>query len=142
KDNWTGAWATAIGPEQASNPPPTDAKQPRPRFKRGILDETPVADQPADRKPRRRFNTGTLQVTEETPQAPAPQPVRRRLQKPREETPQAPTPKRAQLTTKSTVPHIQPPLGVPQGGAFGAARPKAKAKPRAKSNSDKPESSV
>ncbi len=29
EDTWTGAWATAIGPEQAPNPPPTDAKQGR-----------------------------------------------------------------------------------------------------------------
>ncbi|MFM7982378.1 MAG: hypothetical protein ACKPKO_23965, partial [Candidatus Fonsibacter sp.] len=36
KDNWTGAWATAIGPEQTSQPP-TDAKQPRRRFKPGVL---------------------------------------------------------------------------------------------------------
>ncbi|MFM7978791.1 MAG: hypothetical protein ACKPKO_05695 [Candidatus Fonsibacter sp.] len=59
---------------------------------RGILDETPVADQPAVKKPRPRFKTGILQVTPETPQAPAPQPVRRRLRKPIEETPQAPAP--------------------------------------------------
>ncbi|MFM7987670.1 MAG: hypothetical protein ACKPKO_50990 [Candidatus Fonsibacter sp.] len=54
EDNWAGAWATAIDPEQASNPPPTDAKQPRPRFKKGVLQVTqePVADQPADKKPR------------------------------------------------------------------------------------------
>ncbi|MFM7978626.1 MAG: hypothetical protein ACKPKO_04860, partial [Candidatus Fonsibacter sp.] len=83
EDNWTGAWATAIGPEQASNPPPTDAKQPRPRFKGGILDETPVADQPANKKPRPRFKTGILQAPQETPgvNPPAVQRARPRFQK-------------------------------------------------------------
>ncbi|MFM7978878.1 MAG: hypothetical protein ACKPKO_06140, partial [Candidatus Fonsibacter sp.] len=52
----------------------------------------PVADQPANKKPRPRFNIGVLQVAQETPQAPAPQPVRRRLRKPIEETPQAHAP--------------------------------------------------
>ncbi|MFM7977980.1 MAG: hypothetical protein ACKPKO_01580, partial [Candidatus Fonsibacter sp.] len=62
-----------------------------------------------------------MQVTPETPQAPAPRPVRRRLRKPIEETPQAPAPKRTRITTKSTVPHMLPPSGGPQGGAFGVA---------------------
>ena len=51
---------------------PTD-KKPRRRFKTGVLQvaqETPVAYTPTDKKPRRRFNTGVLQVADETPQAP------------------------------------------------------------------------
>ncbi|MFM7987522.1 MAG: hypothetical protein ACKPKO_50235, partial [Candidatus Fonsibacter sp.] len=76
---------------------------------------------------------------EETPQAPAPQPARRRLRKPIEESPQAPAPKRTRMTTKSTVPRILPPLRGPQGGAFGTATPQARAKPRANAEYDKPE---
>ncbi|MFM7980548.1 MAG: hypothetical protein ACKPKO_14645, partial [Candidatus Fonsibacter sp.] len=106
------------------------------------LDETPVTDQPADKKPRRRFKTGVLQVAQDTPQAPAPQPVRRRLRKPIEETPQVPAPKRTRITTQTTVPHILPPSEGPQDGAFGTATPKAWAKPRAKAKDDKPEASV
>ncbi|MFM7981634.1 MAG: hypothetical protein ACKPKO_20185, partial [Candidatus Fonsibacter sp.] len=79
---------------------------------------------------------------EETPQAPAPEPVWRRLKTLIEETPQAPAPKRTRITTKSTVPHILPPSGGPQGGAFGIATPKAKAKPRAKAKYEKPEALV
>ncbi|MFM7988719.1 MAG: hypothetical protein ACKPKO_56340, partial [Candidatus Fonsibacter sp.] len=61
EDSWTGAWATAIGPEQASNPlQPTLNNQGR-----GSREEfwtRPVADQPTNKKPRPRFKTGILQA--------------------------------------------------------------------------------
>ncbi|MFM7982392.1 MAG: hypothetical protein ACKPKO_24035, partial [Candidatus Fonsibacter sp.] len=88
-----------------------------PKFKRGILDETPVPDQPAVKKPRPRWRNllvtpETPQVSapqpaassqEETPQAPARQPVRRRLRKPIEETPQAPAPQPVRRRLKKPI---------------------------------------
>ncbi|MFM7982591.1 MAG: hypothetical protein ACKPKO_25040, partial [Candidatus Fonsibacter sp.] len=106
-------------------------------------------------RPRKRLLLNQFGGTEEAhrgdpPQAPAPQQIRRRLRKPIEETPQtpapqtpqAPAPKRTRITTKPTVPHILPPSGAPQGGAFGVAVPKARAKPRAKAKYEKPVASV
>ena len=91
QDNWTGAWATAIGPDQTTNPPPTDAKQPRRKWKTGTLktpdppptddkqptwtwktsalqvaqEENPVADPPAVQRARPRFKRGVLKVAQE-----------------------------------------------------------------------------
>ncbi|MFM7978075.1 MAG: hypothetical protein ACKPKO_02060, partial [Candidatus Fonsibacter sp.] len=71
QDTWAGAWATAIGPDQTSDPPATDTKQPRLRFKRDVL-KKPLPPPPTDlqqasdppptdaKKPRRRFKTRVL----------------------------------------------------------------------------------
>ncbi|MFM7981190.1 MAG: hypothetical protein ACKPKO_17925, partial [Candidatus Fonsibacter sp.] len=57
--------------------------------------------------------TGILQVTPETPQAPAPQPVRRRLKKPLEETPQSPAPQPVRRRLRKPIEET-PPSPAPQ----------------------------
>ncbi|MFM7989679.1 MAG: hypothetical protein ACKPKO_61240, partial [Candidatus Fonsibacter sp.] len=60
EDNWMGAWATAIGPEQASNPPP------RPRFNTHISpapQETPIVNPQAIQRARPKFKKIVLDET-------------------------------------------------------------------------------